>query len=102
MASVMSITCVRAYPVSRLSMEHYAGIDVSLEDQAYTSWMPPGVCHAEAKIASEPEALRAWLEGLVNPRARERRVRRRGAAIEMASCRHEASRSGRMTFDWGA
>ena len=45
-------------------MEHYAGIDVSLEQSSVGIVDGTGRIVREAKIASEPEALIAWFAGL--------------------------------------
>ena len=45
-------------------MEHYAGIDVSLESASVCVVDPSGKVIREAKVASEPEALIGWFGGL--------------------------------------
>jgi transposase len=45
-------------------MEHYAGIDVSLECSSVCVVDASGNVIAEAEVASEPEALIGWLSGL--------------------------------------
>jgi transposase len=44
-------------------MDHYAGIDVSLESSSVCLVDATGKVIAEAKVASEPEALVAWFRG---------------------------------------
>lgn len=45
-------------------MEHYAGIDVSLESSSVCVVDATGRIVREAKVASEPEVLTAWFKGL--------------------------------------
>ena len=45
-------------------MEHYAGIDVSLESASVCVVDATGRIVREAKVASEPEALIGWFRGL--------------------------------------
>ena len=45
-------------------MNHYAGIDVSLECSSVCVVDSNGKILREAKVASEPEALIAWFRGL--------------------------------------
>jgi hypothetical protein len=45
-------------------MEHYAGIDVSLECSSVCVVDASGKIVREAKVASEPEALIAWFASL--------------------------------------
>src|SRR3712207_9277036 len=46
------------------TMDHYAGIDVSLELSSVCVVDAAGRIVREAKVASEPEALIAWFRGL--------------------------------------
>jgi hypothetical protein len=45
-------------------MEHYAGIDVSLESASICVVDASGRIVREAKVASEPEVLIRWFNGL--------------------------------------
>lgn len=45
-------------------MAYFAGVDVSLEESSVCVVDAEGRIMAEAKVASEPEALEAWLRGL--------------------------------------
>ena len=45
-------------------MEHYVGIDVSLEQSSVCVVDATGRILRETKVASEPEALIGWLHGL--------------------------------------
>jgi transposase len=58
-------------------MDHYGGIDVSLESSSLGVVDATGRIVCEAKISSDPEALTAWLKG----------------PVAVALCRHEARRS---------
>ena len=51
-------------------MEHYAGIDVSLEQSSVCVVDATGWVVREAKVASEPEALARWFAKLGLPLAR--------------------------------
>ena len=51
-------------------MDHYAGIDVSLECSSVCVVDASGVIVREGKVASEPEALIAWFSALGLPLAR--------------------------------
>src|ERR1700742_4786175 len=51
-------------------MDHYAGIDVSLESASVCVVDGSGRVVREAKVASEPEALIAWFDKLGIPLSR--------------------------------
>jgi transposase len=81
-------------------MEHYAGIDVSLEQSSVCVVDAMGRIVREAKVASEPEALIAWLRGLDLALARVgleagplsqwlyAAMREAGLAVELLETRH--------------
>jgi transposase len=51
-------------------MDHYAGIDVSLEQSSVCVVDADGSIVGEAKVSSEPDALLAWFAALAYPLAR--------------------------------
>jgi transposase len=65
---MVSKTGVRPAPAPSIiegtTMDHYAGIDVSLESSSVCVVDGSGRIVREAKVASEPETLIAWFEGL--------------------------------------
>ena len=81
-------------------MEHYAGIDVSLEQSSVCVVDATGGIVREAKVASEPEALIAWFRGLGLEVARVgleagplsqwlyAAMREAGLAVELLETRH--------------
>jgi transposase len=81
-------------------MEHYAGIDVSLESSSVCVVDATGRVVREAKIASEPEALVGWFHQLGNELARigleagplsqwlYAGMRDAGLAVELLETRH--------------
>ena len=81
-------------------MEHYVGIDVSLESSSICVVDGSGRIVREAKVASEPEALIAWFEGLeirpgrigleAGPLSQwlYAGIRKAGFAIELLETRH--------------
>ena len=71
-------------------MEHYAGIDVSLELSSVCVVDAKGKIVREAKVASEPEALVGFFEALGFAVKRGRSGSR--AAVAMAACEAETSR----------
>jgi transposase len=82
------------------TMEHYAGIDVSLEYSSVCVVDASGKIVGEGKIASEPEALIAWFGGLGMELARigleagplsqwlYAGLRQAGLAVELLETRH--------------
>src|SRR6202040_3959840 len=82
------------------TMEHYAGIDVSLECSSVCVVDAGGKIVREAKVASEPEALIAWFGGLGLALARigleagplsqwlYAALREAGLAVELLETRH--------------
>jgi transposase len=50
-----------------MTMDQYAGIDVSLETSSVCVVDSAGKVVREAKVVSEPEALIAWFRGLDAP-----------------------------------
>src|SRR6478609_9369327 len=81
-------------------MEHYAGIDVSLESASVCVVDATGRIVREAKVASEPEVLTVWFRGLGVSMARigleagplsqwlYARMREAGLAVELLETRH--------------
>ena len=81
-------------------MEHYAGIDVSLEQSSVCVVDVTGRIVREAKVASEPAALIAWFDDLGVPLARvgleagplsqwlHAALRETGSAVELLETRH--------------
>ena len=81
-------------------MEHYAGIDVSLELSSVCVVDAAGRIVREAKVASEPEALIGWFRGLGIEVARVgleagpllqwlfAAMRQAGLAVELLETRH--------------
>jgi transposase len=81
-------------------MEHYAGIDVSLESASVCVVDASGRIVREAKVASEPQALIAWLGGIGMQMARigleagplsqwlYAGMREAGLAVELLETRH--------------
>jgi transposase len=84
-------------------MEHYAGIDVSLELSSVCVVDAAGRVVREAKVASEPEALVAWFRGLGLELARigleagplsqwlHAAMQRAGLLVELLETRHVRS-----------
>src|SRR5918998_3859240 len=91
-----------AYPKHQrgTTMDHYAGIDVSLELSSVCVVDAAGRIVREAKVASEPEALIGWLRGLGLELARVgleagplsqwlyAAMRQAGLAVELLETRH--------------
>ena len=71
-------------------MEHYAGIDVSLELSSVCVVDAQGKIVKEAKVSSEPEALVSFFKGLGFPM--KRIGLEGGAVVAVAACRAGASR----------
>src|SRR5258707_3262327 len=81
-------------------MDHYAGIDVSLECSSVCVVEASGKIVREGKVASEPEALIAWFAGLGLSLARigleagpqsqwlYAAMRQAGLAVELLETRH--------------
>ena len=81
-------------------MDHYAGIDVSLEYSSVCVVEASGKIVRESKVASEPEALIAWLGSLGLQLARVgleagptsqwlyRELKQAGLAMELLETRH--------------
>jgi transposase len=81
-------------------MQHFAGIDVSLELSSVCVVDATGRIVREAKVASEPEALIAWFQGLGIELARigleagplsqwlHAAMREAGLAVELLETRH--------------
>jgi transposase len=81
-------------------MDHYAGIDVSLESSSICVVDASGRIVREGKVASEPEALIAWLRGLgldlawigleAGPLSQwlYRGLKQAGLAVELIETRH--------------
>ena len=81
-------------------MDHYAGIDVSLEASHVCVVDGQGKILKEAKVASEPEALSAWFAGLETSMARigleagplsqwlYAGMKAKGLAVELLETRH--------------
>jgi transposase len=81
-------------------MDHYAGIDVSLESSSVCVVDAKGKVVREGKVASEPEALIAWLGALGSPLTRIgleagpqsqwlcAALRKAGFSVELLETRH--------------
>jgi hypothetical protein len=64
-------------------MNHYAGIDVSLEDSCICVIDANGKVVREGKISSEPTALIAWLSAVGVTLTRIGLMRQAGLAVEL-------------------
>jgi transposase len=101
---MVSLTGVRCEPAPSIiegtTMEHYPGIDVSLETSCVCVVDGTGRVICEAKVASEPEALIAWFCGRSIEMARigleagplsqwlYAEMRAAGLAVELLESRH--------------
>jgi hypothetical protein len=65
------------------TMDHYGGIDVSLESSSLYIVDATGRVVREAKISSDPDALTTWLKGLGNAGSRSC-----GSVLRQDRCRN--------------